>query len=1174
MSLPFAREPRPYGNNDLSSLLRCSASVMAICTFAAATPALAQSTATTAGAGQVQNSDAAEAPETRVADSTEVEASEPEGDEIVVTGIRQSLANSQNIKRRADTVVDAITAEDIGALPDRSVTEALQRVPGVAINRFAGSNDPDHFSVEGSGVVIRGLNFVKSEFNGRDTFSANAGRSLGFADVPAELLGSVEVYKNVTADMIEGGLAGTINLNTRLPFDRKGFNFAFSAEANYSDFIKKVTPAASFLVSNTWDTGIGRIGLLGSIAYSQVKTRSDGMQVTNIQTRDDRQALQAFSTNILSRQRLPGTETCPNLSGDPIGSPAGSANEVNVRCTAYAPIGATFRQQEFDRERAGFAAAAQWESNDRTMLLTAQFLRSDARQSWGERTFETGGDLSEYNTFPVGCGVQVGPGSDPNGQQAGGVQTAAGCIPGQYTDYQYDDEGVFESGFITFPGNGWRSGASNTPNARTPTGGTQYNNARREVLQDTRTTDYGLNFKWNPNDRWSVNLDAQLVTASTKNLDFQVVSSIFADTELDLTGDVPQAVVHRPQIVNAAWATPNTRLQPQTDEQYFNNPGNFFWRNAMDHIEDSDGEEVAFKADVAYNFEDDIPFLRRVKFGARYADRDQNVRNSGYNWGVLSEVWGGNPGEAVYLDEAPNLPIQQHQFDNFFRGQTTAPPPSFYYDIDLIRSYEFASQQFLDVNREWRLGNQGTNLSCLTDPSTCQPATGGGSGWVPLAARPGVVAGTPFLPGEIQTISEATKAAYLLLNFGSDEPVFGNVRIDGNIGLRYVNTKFRSQGALTFPEVTAIGGGRPFTLPDSPLDEDLDGEGFCDQQSLPDGAPPETPLPELPAVCDLGAVGYAQAQQFSNGASFPSNANDDFDHWLPSLNVKIGIGRDVIVRLAASKVLSRPDIGLTRNFLTIGTDTSAGFRFQAESGNPFVRPVTAKTFDAGIEWYFSRDVGSLTFNAFYKDIKGFFYSGVVEREITNNGVTFPVFVRGPTNFPDNGEVKGFEVAYQQTYDFLPGFLSGLGINANYTYVKSKGIPNALLTTGPTPVGEPTTGTGNLPLEQLSKHNANFTLFYEKGPLSMRGSYSWRSKFLLTARDVIFPYFPIYNDATGQLDASIFYTITPQIKVGIQGVNLLNEVTKTIQVYTSDGREAPRSYFMNDRRISFLIRGNF
>jgi TonB-dependent receptor len=1119
-------------NRDLATWLRGGASVIALCALATAAPAFAQTKPQTNAsgvensAGEVQNNAEADAPETRVADATEVAQDDTgESDTIVVTGLRQSLANSQNIKRNADTVVDAITAEDIGALPDRSVTEALQRVPGVAINRFAGSNDPDHFSVEGSGVVIRGLNFVRSEFNGRDTFSANAGRQLGFSDVPAELLGSVEVYKNVTAEMIEGGLAGTVNLNTRLPFDKRGFHFGFSAEANYSDFIKKLTPTASILVSNTWETGIGTIGLLGSFAYSQVKSRADGMQVTNIQTRDDAIVTQAFSTNQIVRNRLPG--------GDVL----------------YAPLGATYRTQLFDRERAGYAAAAQWESTNREMLLTAQFLRSDARQSWGERTFEAGGDLSEYNTFPVGCGRTPGT-------QAGGTTTRAGCTPGNFTDYEYDEDGVFERGFITFPGNGWRSSDSGSATARIPTGGSQYNNSRREVLQDTMTADYGLNFKWNPNDRWSVNLDGQFVDATTENLDFTATGSIFADSELDLTGDVPQAVIHKPQIIRADWAAPNTRLEGQTDEQYFGDKMNYFWRSAMDHIEDSEGQEWAFKADVAYNFEDDIPGLRRIKFGARYSDRDQTVRSTTYNWGVLSEVWAGNAG-AVHLDEAPLLPLEQHEFTNFFRGQATPPPSSWFYGVDLIKAYEHASSQFMDVNRQWNLDRGNTT-----------PATGGGSGWVPLALRPGVIAGTPFLPAEIQTVSEATKAGYVMLSFGSDEPVFGNVRIDGNIGVRYVHTDARSLGSMSFPQVTAIGGGQPYSLPDGP-DANTDGDGICDPKSPPAGTPPGTPPPELPAVCDLGPAGYAQAQQFSNGANFPSNAVNKFGHWLPSLNIKIGIGRDVIVRLAASKVLSRPDIAYTRNFLAIGTDTSSGFRFQATSGNPYLLPVTAKTFDAGIEWYFA-SVGSLTFNAFYKDINGFFYNGVTTIDVTNNGVTFPVDIRGPANFPENGKVKGFELAYQHAFTFLPGLLSGLGVNANYTHVKSKGVPNALIATP----NAPPTGEGNLPLEQLSKHNANITLFYEKGDLSLRGSYSWRSKFLLTARDVIFPYFPIYNDATGQLDASLFYSVTPQIKVGIQGVNLLNEVTKTIQVFTPTGMEGPRSYFMNDRRITFAVRGNF
>ena len=84
-----------------------------------------------------------------------------------------------------------------------------------------------------------------------------------------------------------------------------------------------------------------------------------------------------------------------------------------------------------------------------------------------------------------------------------------------------------------------------------------------------------------------------------------------------------------------------------------------------------------------------------------------------------------------------------------------------------------------------------------------------------------------------------------------------------------------------------------------------------------------------------------------------------------------------------------------------------------------------------------------------------------------------------------------------------------------------------------------------------------------------------SSDLLTATDVIFPYFSIFNEPTGQLDASIFYSLTDEIRVGVQGVNLLNEVTRTTQAYTGDpDLLAPRSYFMNDRRFSFIVRGQF
>ncbi|NCT48498.1 MAG: TonB-dependent receptor plug domain-containing protein, partial [Paraglaciecola sp.] len=161
------------------------------------------------------------------------EASEIE--KIQVSGTRANLLNAQNLKRNSDTVVDSITAADIGSLPDRSVLEAIQRLPGVSIELFAGPDDPDHFSVEGSGAIIRGLTQTRSEFNGRDSFSANSGRGLSFQDVSPELMGGVDVFKNQTADMIEGGIGGTISLRTRKPFDSDGQVFAFNADYSHGD---------------------------------------------------------------------------------------------------------------------------------------------------------------------------------------------------------------------------------------------------------------------------------------------------------------------------------------------------------------------------------------------------------------------------------------------------------------------------------------------------------------------------------------------------------------------------------------------------------------------------------------------------------------------------------------------------------------------------------------------------------------------------------------------------------------------------------------------------------------------------------------------------------------------------------------------------------------------------
>jgi TonB-dependent receptor len=1118
-------------------MLKSGVSALALCAMAMTAPAMAQ-TGAVAGpgtAGSAQQPTPA-SPNNTVSTTTQPDSTPASSAaEIVVTGIRQSLANSQNIKRNSDTVVDAITASDIGALPDRSVTEALQRVPGVAMNRFAGSNDPDHFSVEGSGVVVRGLTNVRSEFNGRDTFSAGiGGQSIGFQDVPAELLGSVEVYKNVTAEMIEGGLAGTVNLNTRVPFDNKGFHLGFDVEANYGDLEKRLSPTVSGLISNTWDTPIGRIGLLASVSYSEIKSKSNGLNVTNIQTRDGATVLAADTKNTFTcRNQLPGTTDTTTLppagSVCGVGSTPGADGDLDPASVLYAPLGGQFREEDYDTKRKGQSLAAQWQSLDRRATLTAQFLHTSYENAWGEHTFEAAPDLAEYDTYPAGC-LQNSDG--PNGT------VRAECPVGTTQNYTYGSDGLFEKGLITYPGTGWRSASSGSATTTVPTGGIEQSLSRRQVDEKNRVTDAGLNFKFAPDDHWQIGLDGDYTRAVHNELDVSVYGANFADQYLDITGDLPVITNHKPLTLAANWASPNPTQAAENDSQYFADPNNEFWRAAMDHIEHSTGHEWAGKADIAYNFSDDVPWLKRLKFGARYADRDETVRYSTYNWGALSEVWAGSPVTMAQVPQNASL----YTFKDFFRGEVAPPPEAYYYNGNLLQNYNQAASFFQSIGNTWLTTNNA----------------GAQTPWVPLASRPGVIPGTSYLPNEIQDVSQRNTDAYAMLSFGKDEPIFGDVKVSGNIGVRYVDTRVRSAGDI-FITAQSLGVQSDYAT------------RCTTSTSGPSNIPPGVLIGQPGGICLLGPAYYAQLQQFASGTPTANIAHMSNHQWLPSLNLKFDLTSKLIARLAASKVMTLPDLADIRNSFSANYDNTSG-QVTFNLGNPYLKPATAQQFDATLEWYFAR-VGSLTFDVFYKRVHNFFYSQQAERSFTQNGITIPIEVRIPTNYNGDGTIKGLEAAYQQTFDFLPGLFSGLGTSLSFTFLKSSGLPNSLLNGGVTDSSSTVT-PGHLPLEQLSKYNVNAEAFYEKGPISLRVAYTWRSKFLLTAADVIFPYYPIYNAAEGHLDASALLTVLKGVRIGVQAVNLNNETTKTLQQYTTGGALGPRSYFISDRRYSFIVRGNW
>src|SRR5690606_28083732 len=165
------------------------------------------------------------------------------------------------------------------------------------------------------------------------------------------------------------------------------------------------------------------------------------------------------------------------------------------------------------------------------------------------------------------------------------------------------------------------------------------------------------------------------------------------------------------------------------------------------------------------------------------------------------------------------------------------------------------------------------------------------------------------------------------------------------------------------------------------------------------------------------------------------------------------------------------------------------------------------------------------------------------------------------------------------FDALPAPWDGLGVQANYTYIEASGVPNdeESYEDADWVGGDNDTGArvsmDSVPLQGQSRHTANLVAMYEKDDWSVRLAYNWRSKYLLTTRDVISKY-PLWNDDAGFLDGSVFYNVNDNVTVGMQFTNLLNTQTKTIMILDGEGAEAGRSWFVNDRRAALILRANF
>lgn len=306
---------------------------------------------------------------------------------IQVQGIRGSLNKAVELKRQNVQVVDAIVSEDIGKFPDNNVVEALQRVTGVQVTDRAGG--------ETNTVSIRGLTDVTTTVNGRQIFTST-GRSVAIADIPAALLGSVEVYKTRSSSQIGSGIAGQIDIKTHKPFDFEGSKVSMSAKGIYSDQPDKIDPNISALASDRWDTSIGEVGALVNVSYMRTNYKDetvspgasfpyfveDGTRITN-------------GWNIGSAHGIDTSEGA-TINGQEylLGRDAMFGNAI-----------------EGERERPAFNISLQWAPNDTSEYTFEAFYNGFRNESFNSLLFSTVDSPANWDQV-VSDGIEVFDGTN------------------------------------------------------------------------------------------------------------------------------------------------------------------------------------------------------------------------------------------------------------------------------------------------------------------------------------------------------------------------------------------------------------------------------------------------------------------------------------------------------------------------------------------------------------------------------------------------------------------------------------------------------------------------------------------------------------------------------------------------------------------------------------------
>jgi TonB-dependent receptor len=1020
---------------------------------------------------------------------------------VVVTGIRASLQSAQAIKQNSDQMVDSITAVDIGALPDRSVAEALQRVPGVQITRTDANTDPLRWAGYGNGVFIRGLSWVQSLTNGEEIFGAENGRSISFADISADLMQGVNVYKNPDASMIEGGIGGVVDLKTRKPFDFDGLKMAASANLDYDTLGDKSAGSFNALISDRFDTNIGEIGVLFSADYQNLIS----------------------STNLVSTDPWLNTGT---VNGQTVHYPKGYTNSFGM-------IG--YRRIDWKQPRVALDATVQWRPTESLEITFTSIFSKAEPQS------------AEHNVAWIATGTHPYASSDYT------------AINKSLASYTYDEDGYWNGGTIY--------------NAVGTSTQANYFDTRFDVRHHINKT-FQLQAKWNPTNNLQINLDGYYIDSRAtmssmtqyneiKNPAYQAWNGLGKwwpdSTPIDVTVDLKD---DSPSLTYTDAAT--TALGTQS---------NALWAAAMDHYENNYAHAYVSRGDATYTFDGNGLFgiVKSVNAGFRLNFKQAVTKSSAWNWGRTGFRSWGYGGCSGTPDDVANNASQATR-----RAHCLAGIP----DMSNVNSNNTRLYEFGDIFGHAMPAVWEPTLSWMKDPHQVWADTqaiealplslGQTNLWTSLTTKYGVCSGVAYKceypyagaagsnsTSGVSNQKENTYAGYAQINYARDSFLGYDVPIDGNIGVRVVQTEYDSgAGYLQLPTLAQC--------PAFSNDGDPSNDGDCTNWNE--------------------AVSFVGGHLGGNIPYDPVTHN--YTNVLPSLNFRAHLSDTLQMRLAYSQGLVRPPLAQMRNYNAVsfhwGTagqpdsgdpDLSGTYAtdnpYTGSGSNPYLKPTFSHNWDMSMEWFFA-PTGSVSFALFHKTISNYIMSGQTDLTISRNGIT-KTFTTGTYANGDHGQVEGLEVAYQQFYDQLPGALSGLGFQANYTKLYNHGGRNSLAGYADADA-ERYAGDQSLPMENMSNDSFNVALMYEKYDISARIAYNWRSTFLVNSYAVNL-FQPVFQRNYGQLDASVLYTFLDHYKIGFQATNVLKQST-VLQIGDSKSAAHSFEWVEGDRKLSMILRASF